>query len=185
MGWEWWARSCKINPANVQLSCSFKFSSNLQLPLFFLNRIYLMYCSHVDMLQRLVLVFSLINAVSSALCTLNTPNYGPRMLLFHMVLQAQYLTCLQAVTFHKCKNLRVKNLRIVNSQQMHISFSSCLRVVTSQLKVIAPAMSPNTDGIHITASHRVQVKKCIVRTGWLFSGTALYLSGCTIFFYQS
>ncbi|XP_044497550.1 probable polygalacturonase At1g80170 isoform X2 [Mangifera indica] len=70
-----------------------------------------------------------------------------------------------AVTFHKCKNLRVKNLRIVNSQQMHISFSSCLRVVTSLLKVIAPAMSPNTDGIHITASHRVQVKKCIVRTG--------------------
>nr|QDK56826.1 polygalacturonase [Mangifera indica] len=93
MGWEWWARSCKINPANP--------------------------CRHAP----------------------------------------------TAVTFHKCKNLRVKNLRIVNSQQMHISFSSCLRVVTSQLKVIAPAMSPNTDGIHITASHRVQVKKCIVRTG--------------------
>ncbi|XP_031272553.1 probable polygalacturonase At1g80170 [Pistacia vera] len=93
MGWEWWARSCKINPANP--------------------------CRHAP----------------------------------------------TAVTFHKCKNLIVKNLMIVNSQQMHISFSSCLRVVTSQLKVIAPAVSPNTDGIHITASHGVEVKNCIVRTG--------------------
>ncbi|XP_031263433.1 probable polygalacturonase At1g80170 [Pistacia vera] len=93
MGWEWWARSCKINPANP--------------------------CRHAP----------------------------------------------TAVTFHKCKNLKVKKLMIVNSQQMHISFSSCLRVVTSQLKVIAPAASPNTDGIHITASHGVEVKNCIVRTG--------------------
>ncbi|KAJ0007205.1 hypothetical protein Pint_30079 [Pistacia integerrima] len=93
MGWEWWARSCKINPANP--------------------------CQPAP----------------------------------------------TAVTFHKCKNLIVKNLMIVNSQQMHISFSSCLRVVTSQLKVIAPAVSPNTDGIHITASHGVEVKNCTVRTG--------------------
>ncbi|KAJ0007203.1 hypothetical protein Pint_30076 [Pistacia integerrima] len=93
MGREWWARSCKINPANP--------------------------CRHAP----------------------------------------------TAVTFHKCKNLKVRKLMIVNSQQMHISFSSCLRVVTSQLKVIAPAASPNTDGIHITASHGVEVKNCIVRTG--------------------
>lgn len=79
---------------------------------------------------------------------------------------------LQALTFHKCKNLKVKNLRLVNSQQMHISFTQCLRVVVSHLKVIAPAVSPNTDGIHISASRGVEVKDSLVETGWLSSETA-------------
>ncbi|KAI9160335.1 hypothetical protein LWI28_007181 [Acer negundo] len=70
-----------------------------------------------------------------------------------------------ALTFHKCKNLKVKNLMLVNSQQMHISFTQCLRVVVSHLKVIAPALSPNTDGIHISASRGVEVKDNLVKTG--------------------
>ncbi|XVE52179.1 hypothetical protein DITRI_Ditri02bG0102100 [Diplodiscus trichospermus] len=70
-----------------------------------------------------------------------------------------------ALTFHKCKNLKVQNLMVVNSQQMHIAFTNCLRVTVSNLKVIAPAMSPNTDGIHISASRGVEVKNSIVRTG--------------------
>ncbi|KAK0595723.1 hypothetical protein LWI29_009354 [Acer saccharum] len=70
-----------------------------------------------------------------------------------------------ALTFHKCKNLKVKNLMLVNSQQMHISFTHCLRVVVSHLKVIAPAVSPNTDGIHISASRGVEVKDSLVETG--------------------
>ncbi|KAK2651572.1 hypothetical protein Ddye_011428 [Dipteronia dyeriana] len=70
-----------------------------------------------------------------------------------------------ALTFHKCKNLKVKNLMLVNSQQMHISFTQCLRVVASHLKVIAPTVSPNTDGIHISASRGVEVKDSLVETG--------------------
>ncbi|XWS20409.1 hypothetical protein CRYUN_Cryun31cG0098600 [Craigia yunnanensis] len=70
-----------------------------------------------------------------------------------------------ALTFHKCKNLKVHNLMVVNSQQMHIAFTNCLRVTVSNLKVIAPASSPNTDGIHISASRGVEVKNSIVRTG--------------------
>ncbi|KDO45233.1 hypothetical protein CISIN_1g013309mg [Citrus sinensis] len=70
-----------------------------------------------------------------------------------------------AITFHKCKNLKVQNLRVVNSQQMHIAFTNCLRVVISNLEVIAPAESPNTDGIHISASRGVEVKNSIVGTG--------------------
>ncbi|KAM7256458.1 hypothetical protein ACFE04_012199 [Oxalis oulophora] len=70
-----------------------------------------------------------------------------------------------AITFHSCKNLKVKNLMVVNSQQMHLAFTSCLRVDVSNLRVIAPAYSPNTDGIHISASRGVQLKDNIVRTG--------------------
>ncbi|KAF5954591.1 hypothetical protein HYC85_007447 [Camellia sinensis] len=70
-----------------------------------------------------------------------------------------------ALTFHRCKNLRIRNLMMVNSQQMHLAFTSCVRVAASRLKVLAPGSSPNTDGIHISASTLVEVKESIVRTG--------------------
>lgn len=70
-----------------------------------------------------------------------------------------------AITFHRCKYVNVKNLMVLDSQQMHISFTKCLRVVASHLEVIAPACSPNTDGIHISDSKGVEVKDSIIRTG--------------------
>ncbi|MCL7033153.1 hypothetical protein MKW94_003347 [Papaver nudicaule] len=70
-----------------------------------------------------------------------------------------------AVTFHKCKNLMVTNLIILNSQQMHIAFTNCIRVKVSHLKVIAPIWSPNTDAIHISQSTNVEVKSVIIETG--------------------
>ncbi|XP_031745023.1 probable polygalacturonase At1g80170 isoform X2 [Cucumis sativus] len=70
-----------------------------------------------------------------------------------------------AITFHKCKNLKIHHLLVIDSQQMHVALTSCLRVVASNLKVIAPAFSPNTDGIHISASKGVMVKNSIISTG--------------------
>ncbi|XP_047165310.1 probable polygalacturonase At1g80170 isoform X1 [Vigna umbellata] len=70
-----------------------------------------------------------------------------------------------ALTFHRCKDLKVRNLMLINSQRMHLSFTNCMRVVASHLKVLAPAFSPNTDGIHISASKGVQVRDSVIRTG--------------------
>ncbi|KAE8655497.1 putative polygalacturonase [Hibiscus syriacus] len=70
-----------------------------------------------------------------------------------------------ALTFHRCKDLKVHDITMVDSQQMHVAFTNCLRVTVSNLKVIAPATSPNTDGIHISSSRGVEVKNSIVRTG--------------------
>ncbi|CAN1249984.1 Probable polygalacturonase At1g80170 [Linum perenne] len=72
---------------------------------------------------------------------------------------------LQALTFHRCKDLKVENLRVFDSQQMHVAFTNCVRVFASLLQVLAPAFSPNTDGIHISSSKGVQVMNTIVRTG--------------------
>lgn len=72
---------------------------------------------------------------------------------------------MQAMTFHRCENLKVRNLMIIDSQQMHMAFTSCVKVVASQLRVSAPAASPNTDGIHISASTHVEVKNTIIHTG--------------------
>ncbi|CAN1249991.1 Probable polygalacturonase At1g80170 [Linum perenne] len=71
----------------------------------------------------------------------------------------------QALTFHRCKDLKVENLRVFDSQQMHVAFTNCVRVFASLLQVLAPAFSPNTDGIHISSSKGVQVMNTIVRTG--------------------
>ncbi|XP_076920460.1 polygalacturonase QRT2-like [Bidens hawaiensis] len=70
-----------------------------------------------------------------------------------------------AVSFKNCRNLRVNNIRIKNPQQMHLTFQDSENVIASNLRIIAPANSPNTDGIHITASENVQVFNSIVRTG--------------------
>ncbi|KAF1883157.1 hypothetical protein Lal_00003340 [Lupinus albus] len=70
-----------------------------------------------------------------------------------------------ALTFHRCKNLKVRKLMLLNSQQMHMAFTRCMDVVASHLKVLAPAFSPNTDGIHISATKGVEVKDSVIRTG--------------------
>ncbi|XP_010254365.1 PREDICTED: probable polygalacturonase At1g80170 [Nelumbo nucifera] len=70
-----------------------------------------------------------------------------------------------AVTFHRCKNLKVQSIRIVNSQQMHMAFTKCNRVIASNLELISPGESPNTDGIHISASTRVEIEDSMIKTG--------------------
>ncbi|XP_010921896.1 probable polygalacturonase At1g80170 [Elaeis guineensis] len=70
-----------------------------------------------------------------------------------------------AVTFHRSKHLTIHDLTLMNSQQMHMAFTTCSHVRASRLKVVAPAESPNTDGIHISASVSVVVADTMIRTG--------------------
>lgn len=81
---------------------------------------------------------------------------------------------MQAMTFHRCENLKVRNLKIIDSPRMHMAFTSCVKVVASRLTVSAPAASPNTDGIHISASTHVEVKNTIIHTGWFYYLTSLF-----------
>lgn len=71
------------------------------------------------------------------------------------------------MTFHKCNYLRVTGIVMQNSQQMHIAFTSCVKVTASRLKILAPSGSPNTDGIHISTSAHVTVKDSTIGTGLL------------------
>ncbi|XP_047086285.1 LOW QUALITY PROTEIN: polygalacturonase-like [Lolium rigidum] len=78
------------------------------------------------------------------------------------------LPCTQAptaLTFHLCDNLKVDNLKIVHSQQIHMSIEDCTDVQLTRMSITAPSTSPNTDGIHITRSKDVQVRGCIIKTG--------------------
>ncbi|KAH9328118.1 hypothetical protein KI387_000226, partial [Taxus chinensis] len=70
-----------------------------------------------------------------------------------------------AVIFESSNNLRVNNIIVENSQQMHVKFRKCVGVQADHLKVVAPGDSPNTDGLHISASKDVVIKNSIIGTG--------------------
>ncbi|KAL5719981.1 hypothetical protein ACHQM5_012697 [Ranunculus cassubicifolius] len=70
-----------------------------------------------------------------------------------------------AITFYECNDLKVRNIRIKNSQQMHLAFQKCVDVQATSLMVTAPGKSPNTDGIHVTNTQNIQIMNCVIRTG--------------------
>ncbi|XP_074320481.1 polygalacturonase-like [Silene latifolia] len=70
-----------------------------------------------------------------------------------------------ALTFYKCNHLMVKDLKIQNAQQMHVSFQKCIHVMASGLTISAPGNSPNTDGIHITNTQNILVTSAVIGTG--------------------
>ncbi|KAK9683004.1 hypothetical protein RND81_10G111900 [Saponaria officinalis] len=70
-----------------------------------------------------------------------------------------------AVTFVGCKNMVVNGLRIMNAQQMHLTFQRCNNVRASHLLVKSPATSPNTDGIHLTQSRNIFISRSLLQTG--------------------
>ncbi|XP_057505421.1 probable polygalacturonase At1g80170 [Actinidia eriantha] len=70
-----------------------------------------------------------------------------------------------AMTFNKCKDLNVKKITMVNSQQTHLAFTQCVQVEVSNVIVQAPGSSPNTDGIHISSSTLVDIRESTIGTG--------------------
>ncbi|PIN06742.1 Polygalacturonase [Handroanthus impetiginosus] len=70
-----------------------------------------------------------------------------------------------ALTFYKCTNLVVKNIKVENAQQIHMSFEMCKNVQASNIVVNSPESSPNTDGIHITATQNIQISTSTIATG--------------------
>ncbi|KAJ6417881.1 hypothetical protein OIU84_001296 [Salix udensis] len=71
----------------------------------------------------------------------------------------------QALHFNKCNGLRLSNLHHVNSQRGHISINACDDVEVSNLQILAPDESPNTDGIDISGSNHVNIQDSFIGTG--------------------
>ncbi|KAL0449834.1 UNVERIFIED_CONTAM: putative polygalacturonase [Sesamum latifolium] len=70
-----------------------------------------------------------------------------------------------ALRFSQCNALQVRGLKHRNSQQIHISINGCNGATISNLDIRAPAESPNTDGIDISASTHIRIHDCLVATG--------------------
>ncbi|KAK9078264.1 hypothetical protein SSX86_002321 [Deinandra increscens subsp. villosa] len=70
-----------------------------------------------------------------------------------------------ALQFKRCNSLRLNGLTHINSPRVHISLTTCNGVIASNLHIIAPETSPNTDGIDISSSTNVNIRDSVIATG--------------------
>lgn len=62
-------------------------------------------------------------------------------------------------------NLTVKGLQVKNSPQFHFRFDGCQNIHIESLTIRAPALSPNTDGIHIENTNHVKIYNSLISNG--------------------
>ncbi|XP_060967147.1 uncharacterized protein LOC115711203 isoform X3 [Cannabis sativa] len=70
-----------------------------------------------------------------------------------------------AITFHNCENLVVRNLKVRNAQQTHISFNHCRNVKASHLTISASENSPSTNGIYVSHTEDINISHSVIGTG--------------------
>ncbi|KAL4198780.1 hypothetical protein AMTRI_Chr03g47720 [Amborella trichopoda] len=70
-----------------------------------------------------------------------------------------------ALTIDSSSRVRVEELMLVNSQQIHFTIWRSDAVRVSKMVVQAPDYSPNTDGIHISDSTNVVIQNSKIGTG--------------------
>ncbi|XP_021800132.1 probable polygalacturonase At3g15720 [Prunus avium] len=70
-----------------------------------------------------------------------------------------------AIHFYKCDYLQLSGLKHLDSPKAHITINNCNNVSVSNLHIIAPEDSPNTDGIDISMSTFVNIHNSTIGTG--------------------
>ncbi|XP_073137344.1 probable polygalacturonase At3g15720 [Henckelia pumila] len=70
-----------------------------------------------------------------------------------------------ALRFSHCHGLTVSGLKHVDSQRNHISINECNNVIITNLHIVAPILSPNTDGIDVIGSTDLLILDSIIETG--------------------
>ncbi|KAK4436624.1 Polygalacturonase [Sesamum alatum] len=71
----------------------------------------------------------------------------------------------RSITLNWVNDAQISGLTSINSQLMHLVINSCKNVKVSNVKIIAPDLSPNTDGIHVQSSTGVTIKNSVIKTG--------------------
>lgn len=72
---------------------------------------------------------------------------------------------MQSITFNWANDVVISGLTSLNSQLSHLVINSCNHVKVSNIKIIAPDLSPNTDGIHVQGSTDVTITTSTIKTG--------------------
>ncbi|XP_019423198.1 PREDICTED: probable polygalacturonase At3g15720 [Lupinus angustifolius] len=71
----------------------------------------------------------------------------------------------KALSFQNCNNLQLSDTQHIDSPKGHISITKSDNVIVSNLIITAPEYSKNTDGIDISGSNHIVIKKCTIATG--------------------
>uniref|UniRef100_A0A7N0TWU5 Polygalacturonase n=1 Tax=Kalanchoe fedtschenkoi TaxID=63787 RepID=A0A7N0TWU5_KALFE len=71
----------------------------------------------------------------------------------------------RSLTFNWANNVSISSLTSINSQVTHLVINRCKNVTVTNVNVIAPDESPNTDGIHVQMSNNVSISDSSMQTG--------------------
>ncbi|KAG6513384.1 hypothetical protein ZIOFF_023708 [Zingiber officinale] len=82
--------------------------------------------------------------------------------IFNMI---DYDARVQSLALLHVTKAQVLGLSFKNSAMMHVAIGMSVGVRISNLKITAPAESPNTDGIHVERSRHVIISDCQISTG--------------------
>ncbi|XP_035838929.1 polygalacturonase [Helianthus annuus] len=67
--------------------------------------------------------------------------------------------------FYHSQNIVISKLRSLNSQMFHMLLYSCKNAKIQGVSIVAPGLSPNTDGIHLTYSTGITILSSKISTG--------------------
>jgi polygalacturonase len=67
--------------------------------------------------------------------------------------------------FFMSNNVSVQGLKVQNSPEFHFRFDQCRGVAVRDLSITSPALSPNTDGIHVENTRDVHISNTAVSNG--------------------
>ncbi|KAK3159991.1 hypothetical protein QOZ80_1BG0053880 [Eleusine coracana subsp. coracana] len=70
-----------------------------------------------------------------------------------------------ALTFTSCNHLKVHNIKLLNSPQVHLLIQYCKDVELTSLTITAPGSSPESDGIHISHTEDIRIIKPVIKSG--------------------
>ena len=62
-------------------------------------------------------------------------------------------------------NAEIRDISSIDAKNFHINVLGAKNMTMNNIKIVAPEDSPNTDGIHITASTDVVVQDSKISTG--------------------
>ncbi|KAJ4844789.1 hypothetical protein Tsubulata_003503 [Turnera subulata] len=71
----------------------------------------------------------------------------------------------KAIRFFMSTNLTVQGIKVKNSPQFNFRFDNCRNVHVESIHITAPALSPNTDGIHIENTNDVEIYNSVISNG--------------------
>ncbi|GKB69032.1 probable polygalacturonase [Tanacetum coccineum] len=86
-----------------------------------------------------------------------------KLSLCKSVFWLEYLALLDR--FHECNELQLSGTTHINSPKLHMSIVDYEYVDIRYRKIVAPGDSPNTDGIDVSASTRINIHDSNIQTG--------------------
>ncbi|KAD6454140.1 hypothetical protein E3N88_08846 [Mikania micrantha] len=69
------------------------------------------------------------------------------------------------LSFNFIQNSLITGITSKDSKNFHANVMSCTNVTFDKFQILAPAESPNTDGIHLGWSKHITIKNSVIKTG--------------------